>query len=76
MNENALTIELKKMGFAVERQKPIAVYYEGVVVGNFKADIIVDEIIIIELKSVEKVEKEFEVQLVNAPAGAGPLSNQ
>ncbi|MFZ5518660.1 MAG: GxxExxY protein [Candidatus Zhuqueibacterota bacterium] len=63
--ENALTIELKTMGFAVERQKPIKVYYEGVVVGNFKADIIVDELIIIELKSVEKIVKEFEVQLVN-----------
>jgi GxxExxY protein len=62
---NALVIELKKMGFNVEEQKPIKVFYEGVVVGNFRADIIIDDLIIIELKSVEAIVKEFEVQLVN-----------
>jgi GxxExxY protein len=63
--ENALVIELRKTGFTVEKQKPIKVFYEGVVVGNFKADIIADNLIIIELKSVENILKEFEVQLVN-----------
>jgi GxxExxY protein len=63
--ENALAIELRKTGFAVEKQKPIKVFYEGVVVGNFKADIIVDDLIIIELKSVENIVKEFKVWLVS-----------
>ncbi|MDW7682001.1 MAG: GxxExxY protein [bacterium] len=63
--ENALAIELRKTGFTVEKQKPIKVFYEGIVVGNFKADIIVNDLIIIELKSVESIVKEFEVQLVN-----------
>jgi GxxExxY protein len=63
--ENALAIELRKTGFVVEKQKPIQVFYEGAVVGNFKADLIVDDIIIIKLKSVENMVKEFEVQLVN-----------
>ena len=50
--ENALMIELKKAGFNLENQIPIKVYYEGEIVGNFKADIIVDDLIIIELKSL------------------------
>jgi GxxExxY protein len=63
--ENALTIELKKAGFKFERQKSIKVFYEGEIVGNFKADIIVDDLIILELKSVQNIVTEFEVQLVN-----------
>ena len=63
--ENALMIELKKAGFNFENQIPIRVYYEGEIVGNFKADIIVDDLIIIELKSVQNIVTEFEVQLVN-----------
>ena len=63
--ENSLAIELKKAGFKVEKQKPIEVYYDGELVGRFKADIIVNDLIILELKSVRKILKEFEVQLVN-----------
>jgi len=63
--ENALMIELKKAGFNLENQKPIKVYYEEEIVGNFKADIIVDDLIIVELKSVQNIVTEFEVQLVN-----------
>jgi GxxExxY protein len=62
---NALLIELKKMGFKVEEQKLIQVFYEGEVVGNFRADIVVDDLIILELKSVEAIIKQHEVQLVN-----------
>lgn len=63
--ENALTIELQKTGLKVEKQKQIKVFYEGEVVGNFRADIIVNDLIVLELKSVESILKEFEVQLVN-----------
>jgi len=63
--ENSLVIELKKAGFKVEQQKPINVYHDGQCVGAFKADIVVDDLIILELKSVQVIQKEFEVQLVN-----------
>ncbi len=63
--ENALCIELEKCGFEVAQQSPIIVFYEDVPVGDFAADIIVDDEIIIELKAVETVAKKHEVQLVN-----------
>ena len=63
--ENALAIELKKAGFQIEKQKSIDVYYEKELVAHFRADIIVNDLIILELKSVQTILKEFEVQLVN-----------
>jgi GxxExxY protein len=63
--ENALSIELKKAGFRIEKQKAINVFYENERVGFFKADIIVNDLVILELKSVQAIVKEFEVQLVN-----------
>ncbi len=63
--ENSLVIELIKAGFNVKQQFPIDVYYEGHCVGSFKADVIVDDLIILELKSVQNLAKESEVQLVN-----------
>ncbi len=63
--ENSLVIELKKSKLKVEQQKPIEVYYSGEIVGTYKADLIVNELIIVELKSVRNLVKEFEVQLVN-----------
>ena len=63
--EKCLLIELSNIGLAAESQKPITVYYNGINVGNFIADIIVEDTIILELKSVRKVIKAHEVQLVN-----------
>ncbi len=63
--EKAMMIELKKTGLKFESQKPIDVYYDNELVGEFKADIFVDNTIIVELKSVRNIVKEFEVQLVN-----------
>lgn len=63
--ENSFAIELKKADLKVEQQKPIKVYYNEQCVGEFKADVIVDDLIILELKSVQAIKKEFEVQLVN-----------
>jgi GxxExxY protein len=63
--EKCLLIELCNVGLNAESQKPITVYYNGEVVGNFIADIIVDDKIILELKSVRKIIKVHEVQLVN-----------
>ena len=63
--EKCLKIELGKANFSVESQCPIEVFYEGENVGDFIADIIVDDIVIVELKSVRTIAKAHEVQLVN-----------
>ena len=58
-------IELNKAGLQAEQQKAVNVYYDGEMVGEFRADIIVEEIIILELKSVRQIIAAHEVQLVN-----------
>ncbi len=63
--EKCLLIELLKAGLKSEYQKPIIVYYEGEIVGNFIADLFVEDSIILELKSVKNLAKAHEVQLVN-----------
>ncbi|MFT3907996.1 MAG: GxxExxY protein [Ferruginibacter sp.] len=64
--ENALAIELKKAGFNCLQQAPVNVYYENTIVGNYFADIIVDNKIILELKvSDAEIMKEHELQLYN-----------
>lgn len=47
--QNSLFLELKKRGFNVEAQKKLSVYYQGVVVGEYYADLIIDDLIILEL---------------------------
>ncbi len=63
--ENALYLELKEMNFSVEKQKPIDVKYEGQSVGNYFADLVVEETIIIELKASERLIENHEFQLIN-----------
>lgn len=63
--ENALLIELKKLGLACEKQIPIDVFYDGQNVGLYFADIIVNDCVIIELKAAEALIEEHEAQLVN-----------
>lgn len=63
--ENALLIELKELGLHVERQPKITVYYAGVEVGDYYADLIVESAIIIEAKAKEALLEEHEVQLLN-----------
>lgn len=62
--EKCLMIELKKAGLVAESQVPIRVIYEGEVVGEFVADVLVEGIIL-ELKSVKQIVRAHEVQLVN-----------
>ncbi|MCX9080636.1 MAG: GxxExxY protein [Candidatus Methanoperedens sp.] len=69
--EKCLLIELRKAGLKSEYQKQIIVNYEGEVVGNFIADIFVEELIILELKSVRNLAKAHEVQLVNYLVATG-----
>ena len=63
--ENALFYELKKQGLVCEKQKTIKVYYDEIQVGEYYADIIVNECIIIELKAAESLAEEHEFQLIN-----------
>ena len=63
--ENALAIELTKAGLKSEREKRIQVYYDGKVVGEFVADILVEEKVIPELKSVSQIHPAHEAQLIN-----------
>jgi GxxExxY protein len=69
--EKCLLIELHRAGLDTEAQKPVTVYYEGEVVGEFVADIIVNDAVIIELKSVRRIIKDHEVQLVNYLVATG-----
>ncbi len=62
---NALMIELRKSGFIVESQYPINVFYNGERVGEYYADIVVDDCIIIENKAAEGLREEHEYQLLN-----------
>jgi len=63
--EKCMLIELAEVGLKAESQKPINVSYKGRSVGDFVADIIVSDTVIIELKSVAKIAKAHEIQLVN-----------
>jgi len=63
--EKSLLIEFRKAGLKVQAQQPITVYYDDESVGDFFADVIVEDTVIIELKSVRRVVTAHEVQLVN-----------
>jgi GxxExxY protein len=65
VNENALVIELKERGLNAECQFPIKVKYKGKIVGDYLADIVVENSIILELKAVDKLQKIHEAQLLN-----------
>lgn len=63
--ENALFIELIERGLKAKNQAQIEVQYKGQIVGGYIADLLVEEKIIIELKTVEKLSKLHEAQLLN-----------
>lgn len=63
--ENSLLIELKRNGLSAEKQRKISVFYEEYLVGEYYADIIVNDTVIIELKAAEAVIEEHELQLLN-----------
>jgi len=63
--ENALKLELEKVGFLVEKQLPIKVFYEGQIVGEYFADLVVEKKIVLELKAAESLCEEHEFQLIN-----------
>ena len=58
-------LELRKLGLRAEPQKRITVYYDGQVVGEYSADVVVDEAVLVELKAGRQLLKEHEAQLLN-----------
>ena len=63
--EKALCIELKIAGLYFEKQKVINVEYKGEVLGQFRMDIVVENLIVVEIKSVERFDPIFEAQLLS-----------
>ena len=63
--ENALLIELKKRGLKAESQVPLKVSYKDEIVGDYFADIVVENQVLIELKVVENLQKIHEAQLLH-----------
>jgi GxxExxY protein len=69
--EKCLLIELHKAGLRAKSQQPIIVRYDNAIVGEFIADIVVEDTIILELKSARRIIKAHEVQLVNYLVATG-----
>ena len=63
--ENALAHELRKLGIKVEVQKPLHVVYDGVVVGEYYADLLVSDVLIIELKTANGFSDNHKAQCIN-----------
>lgn len=69
--KNAMFIELRKRGFSCLTEVPYNVYYDGIPVGEYRADIVVEECLVIELKAIESLQKRHEIQLVNYLTSSG-----
>jgi GxxExxY protein len=73
--ENALAHELAKAGMKVEQKKPLSVYYDGIIVGEYFIDLLVEDTVIVELKSIQRFNDAHLAQTlsylkaINAPLG-------
>ena len=63
--QRAMILELARHNLKVESEKPLQVFYEGQIVGDFIVDLFVENAVIVELKSQRQIIKRHEVQLVN-----------
>ena len=63
--EEAMAYELKKLGLSFERQKALAVYYKGVILGDYRTDLVVEGNVIVELKAQKILTSIDEAQLIN-----------
>jgi GxxExxY protein len=69
--ENAMAIELRKVGLTVMQQAAMSVWYDGQQVGEYFADLLVEDEIVCELKAAEGIAPEHEMQLVNYLVATG-----
>ncbi|MCO6042469.1 GxxExxY protein [Aeoliella sp. ICT_H6.2] len=63
--ENALAYELRKSGLMVSQQHPLVVHYDGVVVGEYYVDLLVENIVVVELKHVRAIDDSHVAQSIN-----------
>ena len=63
--ENAMTIELRNLGLQVKQQENIKVYYATEEIGNYFADLLVESLVILELKAADALCEKHEAQLIN-----------
>ena len=63
--ESALSIELSRRGMQFHRQKPLKVAYKGESIGEFRMDLVVEDTVVVELKSTERHDPLFEAQLLS-----------
>jgi GxxExxY protein len=63
--ENSMAIAARKLGLAVQQQVPIIVHFDDAVVGEYVADLLVNDLVIVELKAVKLLVDEHEAQLLN-----------
>ena len=69
--KNALYLELKDHGLEVKTEIPIKVTYKGREVGNYRADMIIEDRVIVELKAINALNTMHEIQLVNYLTATG-----
>ncbi len=77
--EAAMTIELERLGLQVSRQVDVPVWFRGQRIGDFRADLIVEDAVLLELKSVHALDRVHEAQLLHylraTPIEVGLLLN-
>lgn len=69
--QNSLLYELHRLSLQVECNRALTVHYDGVIVGSFSADMVVESIVLIENKAVQTISPQHEVQLVNYLTATG-----
>ena len=69
--ENALVIELNEQGMKVEQQKQLPVFYKGKNVGCYSADLLIEDKVVIELKSCKAIAEQHHAQLLNYLKASG-----
>jgi GxxExxY protein len=69
--KNALMVELENLSFKCQAESPMQVFYQNRLVGEFFADIIVENKVVVETKAVSKIDPAHEVQLVNYLKASG-----
>jgi GxxExxY protein len=77
--ENSMAIAARKLGLHIEQQVPIRIHFDGVLVGQYAADLVADGKVIVELKAARALAEEHEAQLLNylkaTPYEVGMLLN-
>ena len=69
--EKAMMVALMEIGLSVQSQKPLKVHFREKLVGEFYADLLVEEKVMVELKTVKALAPEHEAQIINYLHGTG-----